>query len=193
MAERILMRRFGEVLVPANEEAKAAMDTLPVREDVAVDVVRLRNGALHRRAFAYVHLAHSLWNPKNFLTATEKATVGKLGKFLVGNGLDADTVRTLCVQFLGHLNASRKGLETRRDIDSFRDFVTIEAGYYRTVITPAGPRREAKSWAYKNMSEGEFQQLFAAVREACWRLVLSQEYRSIEEADAAAEQLMTFD
>ena len=193
MAERILMRRFGEVMVPANDEAQSAMQTLPRGEDVAVDVVRLRNGALHRKAFSFIALAHSLWNPKNFLTATEKATVGKLGKFLVGNGLDAETVRELCKQFLGHLNAARKGLEPERDIDSFRDFVTIEAGFYRTIITPAGPRREAKSWAYKNMSEGEFQQLFQAIRDTCWRLVLSQEFRTIEEADAAAEQLMGYD
>lgn len=193
MAERILMRRFGEVLVPANEEAQDAMGTLPVREDVAVDVVRLRNGALHRKAFAYLQLAHSLWTPRNFLSATETAVVKKLARFLVGHGLDQETVKTLCRQFLGHLNASRKGLEAERSFDAFRDFVTIEAGFYRTVITPAGPRREAKSWAYKNMSEGEFQQLFAAIRDTCWRLVLSQEFKSIEEADAAAEQLLGFD
>lgn len=193
MAERILMRRFGDVLVPANEEAQEAMATLPHREDVGVDVVRLRNGQLHRKAFAYLQLAFSLWSPKNFLTATEKATVAKLGRFLAGNGLDRETVRTLCREFLGHLNAARKGLEPERSIDAFRDFVTIEAGFYRTVITPAGPRREARSWAYKNMSEGEFQQLSQAIRDTCWRLVLSQEFKTIEEADAAAAQLLSFD
>lgn len=193
MAERILMRRFGEVLVPANEEAQETLGTLPVREDVAVDVVRLRNGALHRRAFAYIALANSLWNPKNLLSATEKETVRKLGKFLVGNGLDHETVRTLCSQFLGHLNNARKGVELERDIDSFRDFVTIEAGFYRTIITPAGPRRLARSWAYKNMPEGEFQRLFSAIRETCWRLVLSQEFKTIEEADVVAQRLMEFD
>lgn len=193
MPERILMRRFGEVLVPANDEATAAMETLPVREDVAVDVVRLRNGALHRRAFAYLQLAHQLWSPRNFLTATEKAVVRKLAGFLVANGLDKVAVDALCKKFLGHLNASRKGLEAERSFDAFRDFVTIESGFYRTVITPAGPRREAKSWAYKNMSEGEFQQLFHAIRDTCWKLVLSQEFKTMEEADAAAEQLMSFD
>lgn len=193
MADRLLMRRFGEVLVPANDEAKAAMDTLPVREDVAVDVVRLRNGALHRRAFAYLQLAHQLWNPANFLTATEKAVVKKLGMFLVQRGLDRDAVRSLCGEFLGHLNAARKGLEAERSFDAFRDFVTIEAGFYKTVITPAGPRREAKSWAYKNMTETEFQLLFEAIRDTCWKLVLSQEFASIEDADAAASQLLEFD
>ena len=79
------------------------------------------------------------------------------------------------------------------DIDAFREFITVEAGYFDTVITPAGPRRVAKSWAWKNMAEADFQSLFAAIRRVCWELILSQTFTSIEEADAAAEQLMQFD
>ena len=69
----------------------------------------------------------------------------------------------------------------------------MKAGFFKLVITPAGPRREAKSWAYKNMPEAEFQRLFSAIRSVCWELILSQTFETIEQADEVAAQMMTFD
>lgn len=193
MATRIPLFRRGDMLLPATQEGIELLRRLEINKAYAADVVQLRHLGLHKKAFAYVKLAFDYWQPENFLTTAERKTVGKLGKFLVDSGLDQDTVRALCKEFLGHLNESRRGLEVHRDIEAFREFITVEAGFYRTVITPAGPRREAKSWAYKNMGEEEFQRLFTAIRGACWDLILSQTFNTIEEADAVAEQLMEFD
>lgn len=193
MPTRIPIVRRGDMLLPANPEALEKIRSLPIGRELAADVVQLRNALLHRKAFAFLTLAFDYWRPKNFLAVAERKTVASLGKFLVKNGLEQETVSELCKSFLRHLNESRRGLEFERDIESFRSFITIEAGFYRTVITPAGPRREARSWAYKNMSEDEFQRLFAAIRNTCWTLILSQTFATIEEADAVAEQLMTFD
>lgn len=193
MATRIPVVRRGNVLEPANQEALDAIRELAPGQTLAADLVMLRNGQLHRKAFAYVKLAFEHWSPANFLTAAETATVNKLGKFLADRGIDREAVQTLCDEFLGHLNNARRGLEVERDIDSFRELITVEAGHYRTVITPAGPRRIAKSWAYKNMSQVEFQRLFSDIRDTCWRLILNQTFASIEDADAVAEQLMQFD
>lgn len=192
MARFPIIRR-GDMLLPANPEALEAVRALPIGRELGCDVVQLRNAALHRKAFAFVKLSFDYWNPTNFLATAERQTVGKLGKFLVDSGLDRDAVRTLCKQFLHHLNNGRRGLEAAKDFEAFRNFITIEAGYYRLVITPAGHRREAKSWAYKNMGEAEFQKLFEAIRGVCWELILSQTFATIEEADAVAEQLMNFD
>lgn len=192
MARFPIIRR-GDMLLPANPEALEAVRALPLGRELGCDVVQLRNAALHRKAFAFVKLSFDYWQPKNHVQSIEKQTVGKLGRFLVGNGLDADTVRTLCKQFLHHLNDARRGLVVAKDFESFRQFITIEAGFYKLVITPAGPRKEAKSWAYKNMAQADFENLFSAIRRVCWDLVLSQTFSSIEEADAVAEQLMNFD
>ncbi|WP_372809356.1 DUF1367 family protein [Litorivivens sp.] len=193
MATRIPMVRHGDMLMPTNKEAVELLRGFPVNKEVAVDVVRLHNGALHRKAFAFLKLAFEYWQPVTYLTKAEQATVNKLSKFLGDSGLDGEAVDSLCSSFLQRLDQHRRGTAIEKDFASFREFVTVEAGFFKTVITPAGPRREAKSWAYVNMSEDEFQMLFTAIRRVCWELILSQTFECIEHADAAAEQMMSFD
>lgn len=190
---RLYLHRRGDGLFAANSEALNSLRALPMGKDYAVDIVLLRNGPMHRMAFSYLQLAFSYWQPKSYVSAVEKETVKTLGMFLSSNGIDENAAATLCKAFLVELNESRKGMAVEKDFDAFREFVTIEAGFYHSVITPAGPRKIAKSWAYKNMGEDEFKRLFDAIRRVCWELILSQTYNTIEEADLAAEQLMSFD
>jgi hypothetical protein len=181
------------MLFPANPEALEVIRALPIAQPFAADIIQMRNGGLHRKAFAFLKLAHQLWQPVSFLTKTETDTVRKLGNFLVASGLPQETVGTLTSQFLQHLNDSRAGIELEKDFDTFRDFITVEAGLYEQVITPAGPRRIAKSWAYKNMAQEEFERLYREIKNTCWELVLKQSFASMEQAEVAAEQLLRFD
>lgn len=190
---RLYIQRRGDGLFAANSEALQSIRSLPTEKDYAVDIVHLRNGPMHRKAFAYMQLAFSYWEPKSYVSIIEKETVKRLGIFLSDNGIDESTAATLCKQFLIDLNVSRSDLGIEKDFNAFRDFVTVETGFYDHVVTPEGPRKIARSWAYKNMGQDEFQRLFDAIRRVCWDLILSQTFGSIEEADLAAEQLMNFD
>jgi len=193
MAERIIVRRRGNALVPVDQQGIDALHKLPPDREMAADVVVPRNIRFHRKAFALLQLAFSYWEPKNFVTAVERNTVASLGKFLVSRGLDRDAVRALCGEFLRHLNSRRQTLEAEKSFEAFREFVTVEAGFYDVVQTPAGPRKVAKSWRFSSMDEAEFFELYRAIFSVCWRLVLSQHFDSEDEAEAAAEQLLTFD
>lgn len=193
MAERIIVRRQGNALVPVDQQGIDALHKLPTDREMAADVVVPRNIRLHRKAFALLQLAFSYWEPANFVTTVEKTTVGQLGKFLVARGLERETVRALCVEFLRHLNSRRQTLEAEKSFESFREFITVEAGYFDVVLTPAGPKKVAKSWRFASMDETTFSNFYRALFNACWRLVLSQHFDSEDEAESAAEQLLTFD
>lgn len=193
MAERIIVRRQGNALVPVDQQGIDALHKLPTDREMAADVVVPRNIRFHRKAFALLQLAFSYWEPANFVTTVEKTTVGQLGKFLVARGLERETVRNLCVEFLRHLNSRRQTLEAEKSFEAFREFMTVEAGYFDVVLTPAGPKKVAKSWSFASMDETTFSNFYRALFNACWRLVLSQHFGSEDEAEAAAEQLLSFD
>lgn len=193
MAKRIIVRRQGNALVPVGPSDVDALQALPTDRELAAEVVVPRNVRLHRKAFALAHLAFSYWEPKNLVTNVERHTVGQLGKFLAASGLERDTVRSLCVEFLRHLDRRRQTLEAEKSFDAFREFITIEAGYFDVVLTPSGPRKVAKSWRFASMDDTTFAAFYGALFSACWRLVLAQHFDSETEAEAAAEQLLTFD
>lgn len=192
MADRHLYRRRGDMILPANQESLEYVRTLPLDQDMGGEFIRLRNDKLHRKAFVLVKMSFDYWQPKSFLRNVEVQTVKRLHQFLSKNGIDRESSKTLCSQFLNELNAARAGLECQRNIDAFREEVTIEAGFYTLEIGPSGPRKKAKSWAYKNMGQDEFERLYIGVRDACWRLVLNQQFESIEAAEEVAEQMLEF-
>lgn len=193
MAERILMRRRGDMLVPEDSAGIDALRKMPTDRTLGATVVVPRNIGLHRKAFALVNLAFDYWEPSSFVTAVERQTIAKLGRFLIDNGMDLDTVANLANQFVRHLSTARQTVEAEKSFDAFRDFVTVEAGYYSVIHTPAGPRKDAKSWSFASMDDQEFAVFFKALLAACWRLVLSQHFDSQEAAEAAAMQLLEFD
>ena len=101
-----------------------------------------------------------------------------------------DSIKLL---FLKSLNHKRAGEFTEKSFEHFRDIVTIEAGFFYEVHTPAGIIKKAESWAFKNMEQEKFERLWQGIRQACWDLVLHQTFSTQQEADSAADQLMKFD
>lgn len=55
--------RNGDALMPADEQAKALVDSLAQGQGVTVSVRRSRNLAYHRRFFALLRLAFDYWEP----------------------------------------------------------------------------------------------------------------------------------
>lgn len=193
MAERMVMVRKGDMLLPMDNESLEELRKLPNGRPIGVDTVMVRNYELHKKAFVLVKLAFDYWEPKNLLSAIERKTVGNLGKFMVQHGVDQQAARNLCKAYMAQLDQKRKAMEAERSFEAFREFITIEAGFFDTVITPAGPKRVAKSWAYKNMTEDRFRELYKGILSACWDLVLKQTFDSPEHAEQVAMELLRFD
>lgn len=193
MPERIIVMRRGSGLVPVFSEGREALAKLPHNKELSATIVQPRNIKLHRKAFALAQLAFQYWEPESLITKTERDTVVKLGKFLVTHGLHRDTVRSLCAEFVGHLKTARQSVEAEKDFEAFREFITVQAGYYSVVHTPAGPKRVAKSWSFGSMDDTAFSAFYKAMFNACWKLVLSQHFESEEDAEAAMLDLLSFD
>ena len=193
MAEFTTIRR-GDFLVPADADSIDELRKLPQGKPLRSKVVQPRNYQFLKKAMALIKLAFSYWQPSSYVTAVEQSTVRSLADYLCNNGLDAEAVSNLCTGFLQHLNARREErVDAEKSIDEFRAWVTVKAGYYHEVMTPAGPKRIPKSWAFANMSEDEFGRMYGQLMNVCWKLVLSQTFESPEAAEAAADQLIHFD
>lgn len=193
MAKTLRLNRRGDMLIAADNDSLTEMRELPEGKALKGQIVAPRNEAFHRKVFSMVQLAHQMWEPTTYLSSVERHTVKMLADYLCSNGLDAEAVSNLCTGFMQRLDEKRA---ERADMDksfkAFRDFITVQAGFYDVVITPAGPRKEPKSWAFANMDEETFQELYKAVFAVCWELVLQQRFESPEAAEAAAEQLLNY-
>ncbi|EBV1275097.1 DUF1367 family protein, partial [Salmonella enterica subsp. enterica serovar Oranienburg] len=70
---------------------------------------------------------------------------------------------------------------------------TVQAGYYDEVILPDNTRRRTpKSIAFARMDEDTFRQLYKDVFNVLWNFILRHKFRSQQEAENVAMQLLEF-
>ncbi|MVQ56321.1 DUF1367 family protein, partial [Salmonella enterica subsp. enterica serovar Bovismorbificans] len=80
-----------------------------------------------------------------------------------------------------------------KSFDAFREWVTVQAGFYTERFYPAGSRgRRAKSIAFARMDENEFQQVNKAVLNVLWNWILFRKFSSPEEVENVAAHLLEF-
>lgn len=193
MAKTLSLHRRGDMLLGADNASLDQLRELPEDKTLRGQIVVPRNEAFHRKVFSMVQLAHQMWEPVTYLSSVERHTVRMLADYLCHHGLDAETVSALCSDFMQRLDDKRaERADFDKSFQAFRDFITVQAGFYDEVITPAGPRKVPKSWAFASMDDDTFQELYRAVFAVCWELVLQQRFESPEAAEAAAEQLLTY-
>lgn len=75
----------------------------------------------------------------------------------------------------------------------YRSWVIVEAGHFDAIQLPDGTlKKHPRSISFANMDELEFQQLYKAALDVLWRWVLSRSFRSRDEAENVAAQLLGF-
>lgn len=80
-----------------------------------------------------------------------------------------------------------------KDFEAFREWVTVQAGYYTTHLNPDGSRwRRAKSISFSNMDETEFEGLYKSVLNVLWNYILYQKFSSQLEVENVAAQLLEY-
>lgn len=192
MAGIMLMRRGGG-LVPVNPSDVEALNKLPIGRELKGVITQMRNPAFHRKAFALMNLGFQHWEPETTVTKVERDTVLKMGRFMVQNGLPKETAHTLCKAFMQELNTRRNDIEADKSFDAFRDWLTVEAGYFRLVKTPVGVRKEPTSISFSSMDDTAFHEYYRAIFGTLWRVILSRKFRTEQEAGNAVSQLLSFD
>lgn len=85
-----------------------------------------------------------------------------------------------------------RGVPVLPDIERFREDLTILAGWYTATFAVNGEvRLRARSWAYCNMEEGEFQRLYSALIDACLRKVY-RDGRSEAQLQKMVNEVLSF-
>lgn len=90
--------------------------------------------------------------------------------------------------------ATQHGLLPEKNFECFREDITILAGFRELTVNVKGTvRYRAKSISFASMEETEFNDLYKAVFNVCWRMVLHKVNGMTEAvAESAINQMMSF-
>lgn len=194
MAELALIRTTHG-LVPATEADRELVQKWKAGQVIHGKFARMRNARFHRKFFSMLDLAFEYWEPVGGLVPRqEKRGIVGLAKFLAGHSQNPEAVMRAADAYITQLEAERAEQfpAVDKSREAFRKWVTVEAGHFVLVHTPAGIRKEAKSISWANMDDTAFEPLYRDVFNACWRLVLSSHFQTEADAMAAAEQMGSF-
>lgn len=194
MAELALIRTtYG--LVPATEADREQVQKLKMGQTLHGKFVRMRNAKFHGKFFAMLDLAYDYWEPKGGLIPRQELRgIRGLAKYFEDLNGKPGQLKAAVGEYLKKLEAERAEQfpAVDKSREAFREWVTVEAGHFVLVQTPAGIRKEAKSISWANMDDTAFEPLYRDVFAACWRLVLSSHFQTEADAMAAAEQMGSF-
>lgn len=194
MAELALIRTTHG-LVPATEADRELVQKWKAGQVIRGKFARMRNARFHRKFFSMLELAFDYWEPVGGLVPRqEKRGIVGLAKFLAGHSQNPEAVMRAADAYITQLEAERAEQfpAVDKSREAFREWVTVEAGHFVLVHTPAGIRKEAKSISWASMDDTAFEPLYRDVFSACWRLVLSAHFETEADAMAAAEHMGSF-
>ncbi len=194
MAELALIRTTHG-LVPATEADREQVQKLKMGQTLHGKFARMRNAKFHGKFFAMLDLAYDYWEPKGGLIPQQELRgIRGLAKYFEDLNGKPGQLKAAVGEYLKKLEADRADRfpVVDKSREAFREWVTVEAGHFVLVHTPAGIRKEAKSISWASMDDTAFEPLYRDVFNACWRLVLSAHFETEADAMAAAEHMGSF-
>lgn len=194
MADLALIRTANG-LVGATDADRELISKIKYGTTVHGDFKKMRNAKLFGKFFALLALAFEYWEPKGGLIPRQELRgIHGLAKYfeeLNGRpGQLANAVQAY-IEKLEQERAERFPV-VDKSREAFREYITVEAGHFKLVNTPAGIEKRAKSISWSKMDDVEFSELYKSVFATCWRLVLQSHFETEAEAMTAAEQLGAF-
>jgi predicted nucleotide-binding protein (sugar kinase/HSP70/actin superfamily) len=143
------------------------------------------------------------------LAPADSETAAYVARLKFGQGLRAEVKRARNILFHRRMFAllnfafdlwdcpalEYQGQAVAKNFDRFRKDITILAGFFDAVTNLRGEvRLEAKSLAFHNMGEEEFERVYKAVLGVVWdRILRSKGYESPEKVDAIVQELLRFE
>lgn len=196
MAQLQLIKQSSGILIPATPETSDILQSkIRLGAVLEADFRQLRNPAFHRRFFALLNLGFEYWEPTGgAISSNERKLVTGYAKYLASFGGSEPALMNAAEQYLDRIADRRAGsISACKSFDAYRSWVIVEAGHYDALQLPDGTlRKHPRSISFANMDETEFQQLYRAALDVLWRWILSRAFRSQDEAQNAAAQLMSF-
>ncbi len=191
-----LIKHVSGILLPATPQTTEILSS-KVRSGAVLEAEfrQVRNAAFHRKFFALLNLGFEYWTPAGgAITSAERKLVTGYAKYLASYGGSQQALMEAAEAYLARMADKRTGsISICKSFDAYRAWVTVEAGYYDVVELPDGSiRKVARSISFAKMDDTEFQGLYKAAFDVLWRWILSRAFRSYDEAENVAMQLMEF-
>ncbi|MFH8134190.1 DUF1367 family protein [Pantoea osteomyelitidis] len=197
MAQIYLIKTSSEFLAPANPGATEYIQGLKSGVWLNCDVRQARNYLFHKRFFSLLKFGYEYWTPSGgALTPEEQHLLNGFVSFLckaAGTGYKT-ALADAAEHYLNEVTYNRtKDMALLKSFDAFREWVTVQAGFYSEHIYPDGSRgRRAKSVSFAQMDEPEFRQLYKSVLNVLWNYILFRKFPSYQAAESAAAQLLEY-
>ena len=190
MAQLQLIKQNSGILIAATPETSDILQSkIKLGAVLVAEFKQVRNPAFHRRFFALLNLGFEYWEPAGgAISSNERRLVTEYAKYLSAYGGNEGALLDAAEQYLDQIASRRftNGISLCKSFDAYRAWVSVEAGHYDAIQLPDG------SISFSNMDETEFQQLYKAALDVLWRWILSRTFRTQQEAENAAAQLMSF-
>jgi hypothetical protein len=198
MAQVLHFKKISnEILAPATPEAVAYLSKIKNDTWLSADFARTRNYKFLQKFMVLVKLGFKYYTPTGgTITPEEQEIVNRFAAFLcrtagASSGAIMEEVAGIFLESEGGHRA--KGVALIKDFNEFREWVTIEAGHFTEYRTPSGYIiRRAKSISFARMDEIEFDGVYKSVLNVLWNWILFRQFKSLEEAENTAAQLMGF-
>lgn len=182
--------KTGKALIPATDADAETIAKLKNGSTYKASIVAPRNLRFHRKLFSLLNLTFEYWQPESMVMEIERATVARFCKYLINHDVSVDAVYVLKAGFLHDLEFNRQHSEAGKDFESFREWITVKAGFFNLINSPAGPRKVAKSISFAQMDDVEFSDFYRQILNVCWDLALRKIFNN---QDELAKQLLEFE
>lgn len=146
-----------------------------------------RNYEFHKKFFSMIDFAFDYWEPRGgLIQRCEEQAVRRFAQYIDDQtGGESGTVAMGDFLDRVELNRSEAMPAPEKSKEAFRQWLISQAGFFTWVMTPTGPVKKPSSISFSRMSQEEFEELYKAVFSIVWRMVLSDKFRSEEEATQA--------
>lgn len=194
MADLALVRSANG-LVGATDADREIISKLKHGSTVHGDFKKMRNSRFHGKFFAMLDLAWEYWEPVGgLIPRQEMRGILGLAKFFEAQSGKPGQLSNAVAAYIEGLEQSRaeRFPIVEKSREAFREWITVEAGHFTLVQSPAGIEKRPKSISWSKMCDVEFEALYKDVFATCWRLVLQSHFENESDAMSAAEQLGTF-
>lgn len=196
MAQSLYFEKtFQNALIPVDPGTSEFLQLLPTGQLLTGDFRKPRNYAFHKKFFKLLSLGYHYWTPVGgLIEESERSLISGYIDFLSSNPTQREALYNAADMYLNTVGLTRsRDIVLLKHFESFREWATIQAGFFYEYTMPDGSRRKiAKSISFASMDDAEFNGVYQSVLNVLWNYILRRKFRSANDAENAASQLMSF-
>lgn len=188
-------KTFQNALIPVDPGTSEFLQLLPTGQLLTGDFRKPRNYAFHKKFFKLLSLGYHYWTPVGgLIEESERSLISGYIDFLSSNPTQREALYNVADMYLNTVGLTRsRDIVLLKHFESFREWATIQAGFFDEYTMPDGSRRKiAKSISFASMDDAEFNGVYQSVLNVLWNYILRRKFRSANDAENAASQLMGF-